>query len=244
MAGSVAARAAALTTVALLLAGCPTTAVRRAPPVPPAHPEPELVGRTHVVQPGETLWRISRTYGVSVDELVLVNGISDATQLEAGRRLFIPGAAEASAPPGPVVEPEPAVTPKPREQPPSNAPLDWPLIGVLSAQFGVRGEAQHDGIDISAPEGTAVRAAADGEVLFSGEQRGYGNIIIVQHANGLLTLYAQNKENLVREGVRVKKGDVIARVGEFSRTSGPHLHFEVREGSVPKDPLKYLPPPR
>lgn len=230
---------------ALALAGCPARTVppRPEPKLPPPHPEPELVGRTHVVQPGETLWRISRTYGVTVEELTLANGITDVTQVEAGRTLFIPGPPAPKKPvPPPAPTPEP---PKPKPEPAQDgAPLDWPLIGVLYAKFGVRGETQHDGIDLSAPEGTLVRAAADGVVIYSGEQRGYGNIVILQHDGGLITLYAQNKENLVREGMKVRRGDPVARVGEFSRTSGPHLHFEVREGSVPKDPLKYLPPPR
>lgn len=231
--------------IACVLCGCPTRAVQRPPPprpevaLPPPHAEPELVGKTHVVKPGETLWRISRMYEVEVAELKLANGIDDVTQLEVGRTLFIPGAPEPEQARPPAPSP---VQPPPEQK--GNARLDWPLIGVLYAKFGVRGETQHDGIDISAPEGTLVRAADDGLVIYSGEQRGYGKIVIVQHAGGLITLYAQNKENLVREGVKVKRGDPVARVGEFSRTSGPHLHFEVREGSTAKDPLQYLPPPR
>ncbi len=126
----------------------------------------------------------------------------------------------------------------------SNAPLEWPLIGVLYARFGPRGETKHDGIDISAPEGTAVNAAADGEVLYSGDQKGYGHVVIVEHPGGLLTLYAHNRENLVREGQKVKRGEPVARVGYAGKTSGPHLHFEVREGGIAKDPFRFLPPPR
>ncbi len=233
---------AALALLAVTLSACPSRTVQRQPdPLPPAHAEPELVGKTHVVKPGETLWRISRMYGVEVSELTLANGISDVTQLEAGRTLFIPGAPEpAKSPPKPKVEPE-EVRPVVAS---GDSRLGWPLIGVLYAKFGIRGETQHDGIDISAPEGSLVRSAGDGTVIYSGEQRGYGNIVIVQHAGDLITLYAQNKENLVREGAKVKRGDPVARVGTYSRTSGPHLHFEVREGSTAKDPLDYLPPPQ
>ncbi|MBQ4334177.1 MAG: peptidoglycan DD-metalloendopeptidase family protein, partial [Myxococcaceae bacterium] len=123
-------------------------------------------------------------------------------------------------------------------------PLAWPVRGVLYARFGKRAESVHDGIDLSAPEGTPIRAAADGRVLFSAPQHGYGNLIIIEHQDGLLTLYAHNRENLVKEGERVRLGQVIARVGRGSATSGPYLHFEVRVGGQPTDPLPYLPPPR
>jgi len=81
-------------------------------------------------------------------------------------------------------------------------------------------------------------------VIYSGEQKGYGHIVIVRHQGTLITLYAHNHENLVAEGARVRAGDSVAKVGQASRTSGPHVHFEVREGTVAKDPLRYLPPPR
>jgi murein DD-endopeptidase MepM/ murein hydrolase activator NlpD len=125
-----------------------------------------------------------------------------------------------------------------------DAPLAWPLTGVLYARFGPRGEARHDGIDIAAPEGSAVRAAGAGEVVYAGEQKGYGHVVVVQHPGGLITLYAHAQELLVKEGARVHAGDPIARVGEASKTSGPHVHFEVREKGVAKDPLSYLPPPQ
>jgi murein DD-endopeptidase MepM/ murein hydrolase activator NlpD len=123
-------------------------------------------------------------------------------------------------------------------------PLAWPVRGVIYAQFGKRAESVHDGIDLAAPEGTPIRAAADGSVLFSAVQQGYGNLIIVEHEGGLLTLYAHNRKNLVREGERVRLGQVIAHMGTGTATSGPYLHFEVRIAGMPKNPLDYLPPPR
>jgi murein DD-endopeptidase MepM/ murein hydrolase activator NlpD len=105
----------------------------------------------------------------------------------------------------------------------------------------VRGGRRHDGIDISAPEGTAIHAASEGTVIFAGEQSGYGSIVILKHEGGIVTLYAHASKLLVDEGARVRRGDPIARVGQTGRTTGPHLHFEVRDGTRPRNPLLYLP---
>jgi murein DD-endopeptidase MepM/ murein hydrolase activator NlpD len=214
-------------------------------PKPPveltAHPEPELEGVYHKVQRGETLWRISRAYGIPVEEVALANGIEQSQTLAEGRELFIPGArfgVEVPAGSGAAQAPEPKLELS------AQARLQWPLAGVLYARFGPRGETRHDGLDIAAPAGTLIRSSGEGSVLYSGEQRGYGHVVILQHPDGLVSLYAHNSENLVAEGARVRSGEAIARVGEASRTSGPHLHFEVREAGVPRDPLKYLPPAR
>lgn len=148
-----------------------------------------------------------------------------------------------SAPPSPSSAP-PSPSPSPSALAPSakgGAPLSWPLRGVLYGRFGVREGRRHDGIDIAAPEGTAVAAAADGTVIFAGEQAGYGFLAILRHEGGLVTVYAHNSSLLVREGERVRRGQPIARVGQTGRTSGPHLHFEVREGTRPRNPLLYLP---
>jgi murein DD-endopeptidase MepM/ murein hydrolase activator NlpD len=119
--------------------------------------------------------------------------------------------------------------------------LAWPLKGVLYGRYGVRAGRRHDGIDIAAPEGTQVAAAAAGTVIYAGEQSGYGAIVIVRHDGGLVTLYAHNSRLLVDEGAHVRRGEPIARVGQTGRTTGPHLHFEVREGTRPRNPLLYLP---
>ncbi|HEY6101199.1 MAG TPA: M23 family metallopeptidase [Anaeromyxobacter sp.] len=119
--------------------------------------------------------------------------------------------------------------------------LAWPLKGVLYGRYGVRAGKRHDGIDIAAPEGTPVLAAAAGTVIYAGEQAGYGAIVILKHEGGLVTLYAHNARLLVAEGARVGKGEAIARVGQTGRTTGPHLHFEVRDGTRPRNPLLFLP---
>lgn len=117
----------------------------------------------------------------------------------------------------------------------------WPVKGVLYSRFGVREGVRHDGIDIAAPEGTPVVAADDGEVIFAGVQRGYGNLVLVKHDDGLVTIYAHNERNLVDAGKRVRRGDRIATVGRTGRATGPHVHFEVRENRLPRNPLFFLP---
>jgi murein DD-endopeptidase MepM/ murein hydrolase activator NlpD len=121
--------------------------------------------------------------------------------------------------------------------------FEWPLSGRLTSTYGRRGRRHHDGIDIGAPRGTQVRAAADGRVAYVGSLRGYGRMIILEHADGFATVYAHNALQHARAGAVVRRGDVIATVGRTGRTTGPNLHFEVRRDDVVYDPLAFLPQP-
>ena len=113
---------------------------------------------------------------------------------------------------------------------------------MVSSHFGVRDGRPHEGIDLAAPKGTPVFAAADGTVAYAGNgMRGYGNILVLRHANGLMTVYAHNSVLLASRGQPVRAGDRIALVGQSGRASGPHLHFEVRVGEIPRNPLAMLP---
>jgi lipoprotein NlpD len=212
-------------------------------------------GIHHRVRAGETLWRIARTYGVTVEVLQRANGLSNPSQMEIGTRLFVPGAQRELAVPPPDapqarLEPRPAHRSSPAQIPRagSNAmdpasggeALAWPVRGVSISGFGTRDREHHDGLDLACPEGTPVFAAAEGEVLFAGEQRGYGNLVLIRHARGLVTVYAHNAHNLVEQGDHVLRGEPIARVGRTGNATGPHLHFEVRVGTRPRDPLGFL----
>lgn len=226
-------------------------------------------GIYHEVGRGETLFRIARTYNVPVQDLVDINRISDPSKLRTGQMVFIPGAskrqavdtrspaaeptkAAASAAPGstePVRSASRSSPPPPR---PAKSALGaaagpapafrWPVNGTITSRFGSRDGGAHDGLDIAAAEGTAVVAAADGSVIYAGDGlRGYGNLIILKHSGGYSTIYSHNRSNRVRKGAYVAAGEAIAEVGQTGRASAPHLHFEVREGKKPVDPLQYLP---
>ena len=120
----------------------------------------------------------------------------------------------------------------------------WPVDGKVVSQFGIRDGRRHDGLDIAAPEGTSIRAAASGTVLYSGNQQtGYGNLIILHHAQDMITVYAHNKVNLVKDGEAVKQGQEIAKVGRSGRVTKFHLHFEVRKRTKPRNPQFFLPKP-
>ena len=174
----------------------------------------------HIVKEGETLYSISMTYGVSLEDITEVNGIDDPSQVSVGLRLIIPGH--------------------------KISDLIWPVQGKITSQFGRRGwMGFHSGIDIAATKGTPVRAVADGLVIVSAHSldgySGYGKVIIIEHGDGIKTLYAHNKNNLVEIGECIREGEIIAEVGSSGNASGSHLHFEIRKDRKPVNPLKYLP---
>lgn len=118
-------------------------------------------------------------------------------------------------------------------------PLDeYKLSG--KGKFVWRKKRMHKGVDLLAPKGTPIRAIADGEVVFSGRSRGYGLRVTLSHSDGLTTIYAHNTKNLVSNGEKVKKGQVIALVGRTGRATANHLHFEVRIDREEINPLLYL----
>jgi lipoprotein NlpD len=203
--------------------------------------KPKAHGVYHTVSAGETLYGIGKAYGTTYQELARVNGIKDAGQIRVGQRIFIPGAAH-SLPVETITPMETApAAPTSPEPVPGSETFIWPVNGTINSGFGPRGASFHDGIDIAAPEGTPIRAIDDGEVIYSDQLRGYGNMVIVRHADGIVSVYAHNESNLVREGQRVVRGEVVARVGSTGRVSGPHLHFEIRKNNAAQDPLRYLP---
>lgn len=117
----------------------------------------------------------------------------------------------------------------------------WPLQGVVSSEYGRRWGTFHNGIDIRAPFGARIKAAKSGKVIYSGHEDGYGNVVILYHGRGLSTVYAHASKLIVRKGERVQKGKTIARVGSTGRSTGSHLHFEIRRFEEPQNPVDYLP---
>jgi len=121
----------------------------------------------------------------------------------------------------------------------------WPVRGRIITAFGPRASGpQNDGINLSVPEGTSVKASEDGVVAYAGnELKGYGNLVLLRHGNGYVTAYAHASELMVKRGDHVKRGQVIARAGQTGNVPAPQLHFEIRKGKAPVDPTQLLPPP-
>jgi murein DD-endopeptidase MepM/ murein hydrolase activator NlpD len=124
-------------------------------------------------------------------------------------------------------------------------PTILPVNGLVTAGYGYRkspftgGREIHEGLDIAAPYGTPIMATADGIVTFSGPLAAYGNVVFIDHGHGFATFYGHNSSHRVREGQRVRRGEVIAYIGTTGRTTGPHVHYEVHVKGVISNPLKY-----
>lgn len=120
--------------------------------------------------------------------------------------------------------------------------MRWPVRGKVISGFGPKDNGlKNEGINIAVPEGTSIRAAADGVVAYAGnELKGYGNLVLIRHEDGYVTAYAHASELFVKRGDTVKRGDVIAKAGQTGSVSSPQLHFEVRKGAVALDPMKFL----
>jgi len=194
-----------------------------------------LDGVVHTIQSGQTLTDISVAYAVPVEALTEANGISASATIFAGDRILIPDVTATFW--------DAAVRLSNGEA----SRFIWPLEGEVVSTFGWREHPvlghrhHHDGIDIDVPEGTIVHAAAGGEVFFYGEQPGYGNVMILEHADGYFSMYGHLASGIVSPGRYVEIGQEIALSGNTGISSGPHLHFEVRNGEFPIDPQRYLP---
>jgi len=214
-------------------------------PVPPL----ELLGTWHQVEEGDTARSVAERYGADPEVLAELNDLPLEGEITRRDEVFVPkqgGAAPGTGAPPP--EPLSAATaPSPASDGgcgKGDRPcLAWPLDGEVSSGFGERGGKPHDGIDIPAERGTPVEAAADGVVLYSGDEiKGYGNLVIIRHSGGIITVYAHGDKNLVSEGDEVKAGQQVAQVGDSGTATTTHLHFEVRVDEQPRDPLDYLTP--
>jgi murein DD-endopeptidase MepM/ murein hydrolase activator NlpD len=224
----------------------------------------------HVVAAGDTLTKIAHQYGKSVAEIVKANNIQPTGKLNIGDRIVIPGTRvsnakpeveQAAAPIKPatnkvalasaaptqsasMVTPTetPVVEAAPKAVADATPGFRWPVRGRIIAGFGPKPNGQqNDGIDVAVPENTPIKAAEDGEVAYAGsELKGYGNLVLVKHPNGYVTAYAHAKELLVKRGDKIKRGDVIAKSGQSGNVDAPQLHFEVRKGSAPVDPMQFL----
>lgn len=185
-------------------------------------------GVLHTVKPNETISAIAQSYGVPEEIIRATNGLSGEPQ--PGTRLYIPN---------------------PKTIPSNSAGTAsrfvWPVRGTISSTFGPRIHpiygvpSFHTGIDIAVPEGTPVRAAAQGTVTFAGWENGFGLLVVIDHGDGYETYYGHLSKLLTSAGHTVYAGETIALSGNTGLSTGPHLHFEVRYCGSPVDPWPLLP---
>ncbi|MSP19813.1 MAG: LysM peptidoglycan-binding domain-containing protein [Bdellovibrionales bacterium] len=210
-----------------------------------------LQPRYHEVSLGDTQEKIARRYGVGLSDLKEYNA-AIGKGIHVGDKIYIPfesipgwneGDEEWIAPEG---SGSLAKNRKgPSRDPSSQIPrFNWPVYGTLSSHFGNRGGEKHEGIDIAAPKGTQVLASRSGHVIYSGSKiSGYGKMVILRHPDTYATVYAHLSKINVKKGDFVSRGQSLGKVGSTGRSTGPHLHFEVRNQRTPTDPLALLPKP-
>jgi lipoprotein NlpD len=209
------------------------------------HP-PERKGVYHVVERHQTLYRICKTYRVDIKEVASLNGITDHSKIQVGQRIFIPRAKKVLK--VEIVIDDVVTEPGEREKEKERGKIAykkmdfiWPVEGKIGDGFEEADRKRHQGIDITSPLGTPIKASGSGFVLYSGNTiKGYGNLIILRHSEEFVTVYAHNQVNLVEEGMGVERGQIIGKVGQTGRASGPHLHFEIRKNNKAVDPLLFL----
>jgi len=210
-------RPAAAFAVALALGGCAAD-----------------VGVYHRVEPGQSPYRIARAYDVPLIDLLEANGIADPGLVRPGHSLWVPGATEKRAVPLPDDLTE-------RLSPVARRTFRPPVRGRVGSGFGVRKDGVHRGVDILAAEGTDVRASEYGLVLYAGDGlRGYGNVIVLDHGEGITTLYAHLSAFRVKSGDAVAADQVIGAVGRTGNATTSHLHFELRLEDEALDPGIYI----
>ncbi len=198
----------------------------------------------HRVVAGDTPFLLAWRYGVSWQDIAIANSLAPDAELRRGQQLLIPSVIapprERSAAPTP--PPRRAARPTPRPATAEASRFAWPLSGTVRRAYSTVSRTAHPGLDIVAPAGTAVRAAAEGRVIFAGrEPQQYGNMVIVDHGGGWHSAYGFLSRITVREGDRVKATERVGLVGRTGQATRDELHFEVRRDNRPVDPVPLLP---
>lgn len=192
--------------------------------------------RRHAVARGDTPFTIAYLYGVPWKDIAVANNLAANATLRPGQNLLIP-----------TIVPPVTTTPsasQPAGSQPATARFAWPVSGNIRRGFASRSRTSdyHDGIDIAAAPGTAVRATAAGKIAFAGEEpRQFGKLVVIDHGNGWQSAYAFLDRITVKEGEDVRQGERIGFSGQTGRARGPELHFELRRDNRPVDPEDQLP---
>jgi murein DD-endopeptidase MepM/ murein hydrolase activator NlpD len=224
----------------------------------------------HTMRAGESLYGVARQYRVALNELQRVNAITEPTRVRVGTVLRVPSRAQPAAAPrtqpvpmGPPPKTRLLNAPVEQEQQPaperrvaaladrvtdaspaeaSSGKFRWPVRGRVIAGFGKRSDGTHnDGINLAVPQGTEIHAVEGGKVAYAGnELKGYGNLVLIRHDNGWVSAYAHADQILVKRDDVIRRGQVIAKAGRTGTVDQPQLHFELRHGAKPVDPLPHL----
>ena len=242
-----------------------TESIKAVAPSVPSHTTRVAVQEI-TVAPGDTLYSLSRKYQIPVNDLAVMNKISSPFTLSVGQKLRVPKTdvvvaqtttnkttsdknKTTSAKMATAVKEssKEKISSDPKKQLPkisarSNAKFSWPVRGKILSQYGAKnGGLFNDGINIAANMGTAVGAAENGVVAYAGnEVKGMGNLIIMQHSDGWMTVYAHLDSMSVRRGAKVSVGQQIGKIGKTGKVDSPQLHFEIRKGTKTYNPIQYL----
>ncbi|KUG03408.1 membrane protein [hydrocarbon metagenome] len=187
--------------------------------------------RVHIICAGDTLWDIAFKYDVSVNELSRVNPGINPNNLKIGEKVAVPDSTSVSVA---------AIQPSRSYIGSTSLMMAWPIMGSITSAFGWRTSGFHHGVDIAGDVGDPIKAAAAGKVAFVGNQAVYGKTVVIEHPDGKETVYAHCQKMLVNKNEYVVKGQTIATIGMTGRTTGPHVHFEVKTNGEAENPLKYL----
>jgi lipoprotein NlpD len=193
----------------------------------PLKPPAGVPGTYHKVEKGQTLWRISKTYGVDLDEIIKFNRISDVTKIEVNQLIFIPRASGR----------------KTVSSVSSDEDFIWPIKGKVISTFGATYDnVINKGLNIEPYYNGDVIASRGGRVVFySDKLESFGKTLIIDHGDGLLTVYSRNSKVFVKLGDNITRGTLIAKAGKSKRGKKEYLHFEIRKNSIPQNPYYFLP---
>ncbi|WP_089609276.1 M23 family metallopeptidase [Dehalobacterium formicoaceticum] len=195
--------------------------------------EPET---NYMLQAGDTLWSIAQRNSINVDVLAKHNQLPDPTHLKAGDMIRIPDESQEIREPVRLADEKNLVKIASR----SLSDFLMPVIGVISSPYGPRKSGSHHGTDIAAEAGTPILAIKSGEVTFAGWRPIYGYAVTIDHGDEVKSVYGHASKLFVKEGQKVKQGQIIAKVGSTGRSTGPHLHLEVHVGKKTVDPMRYF----
>lgn len=205
--------------------------------VQPVKGDSVVIEKVYIVQRKDTLFKIARENNMTVEELKRLNNLTD-NAIKTGQRLYI------IAPKGKVVDevvPVIVTEEELKSKQKLRTDLIMPVEGKVLSEYGIRNGRPHKGIDLGAPNGMPVYAVLDGTIVYAGLQGNYGNVVVIEHPDFIMTVYGHNEKNLVSVGDVVKQGQIIATTGSTGNATTPHVHFEYRIKGKAINPRKVLP---